>query len=233
MTEEKKKPGDEPYSLEELNNQFKSNINKKNKKNNKRVPAMILALLVLAALIALIIWKVGGSGSTEGSTEDPATVGGAANDQDPTAADGAADNDETAAADSMNIEETETYNESILSEEDQEKWTSTEPNGETIFIELKDIVYLDGRKAYIRLVNPIYSTYYYNITIYPEGEEDTILYQSEKIAPGTILEAVMLTAEPTEEQYQAVVKYQVYNEDGNELGTHPVSVEFTIDEQYK
>jgi len=198
MTEEKKRPRNEQYSLEELNQQFKSNIKKKNnKKLKRRVPAVLmLVLLVVVVLItALIIWKVNGTQSLDGSTED-----------------------------------TEIFNESILSEEENEKWATTDLDGEKIYIVLNTKIYLDGSRAYIRLINPIYSTYFYNITICPEGEEDTILYQSEKIAPGTILEAVTLTTEPTEEQYSAIVKYQVYDGEGNELGTHPVNVEFTSEE---
>lgn len=210
MTEQKKRLRNEPFSLEELNQQFSKNIKKKKKK--KEIPGiwMVILLVVVVLIVVLVVWKVrSGTQSVNGSTAD------------------------AAAKTVTSEEETEKYNETSLSEEDQEKWTSTDVNGENIYVELNSKIYLDGSKAYIRLINPIYSAYYYTITIYPEAEEDNLLYQSEVIAPGTILEVAMLTAEPTEEQYPAVVKYRIYDGDGNEMGTHPVKVEFTTDEQYK
>lgn len=216
MTEEKNRSGDTQYSLDELNQQFVSNIKKKKKKKRKKYKGTFgIGMLVLLAAVVLIVagavWKVTtGTRSAGKSTEDTA-----------------------AAKTVIDEEETEMFNESVLNEEEQEKWAETDLDEENIYVELNSKIYLDGSKAYIRLINPIYSAYYYTITIYPEGEEDTLLYQSEKIAPGTILEAVALTAEPTEEQYSAIIKYDVYDAVGNELGSHPVSVEFTTDEQYK
>lgn len=213
MTEEKKRPKNEQYSLEELNQQFASNIKRKRKKKQKRIPGVLMLgfLAAVVLIVILIVWKVTtGIQSAGGSTED------------------------TAAAKNVTDEaEAEVFNESVLSEEEQEKWASTGLDEDNIYVELNSKIYLEESKAYLRLINPIYSTYYYSITIYPQGEEETILYQSEKIAPGTILEAVMLTAEPSEKQYAAVVKYYVYDGEGNELGSHPVNAEFTTEEQYK
>ena len=211
MTEQKKKLKSEPFSLEDLNQQFSRNIKKK-KKRKKEIPGiwMVILLVVVVLIVVLVMWKVSsGAQSDNGNTAD------------------------SAAKTVTSEKDAETYNETSLSEEEQEKWTTTDVNGENIYVELNSKIYLEGSKAYIRLINPIYSDYYYSITIYPEAEEDTLLYQSEKISPGTILEAAMLTSEPTEEQYSAVVKYRIYDGDGNDLGTHPVNVEFTTDEQYK
>lgn len=212
MMEENKSPIAEQYSLEELNRQFESNIKKKRKKKYKGILGIVMPVLlaVVVLIVILVIKESTGSQSTGESIKDTAAAKNVTND-----------------------EETDGGHKSILSEAEQEKWTAADLDEENIFVILNTKIYLDGNKAYIRLINPIYGTYYYSITIYPETEEDTILYQSEKIAPGTILEAAMLTAEPTEAQYAAVVKYQVYDEEGNELGTHPVQVEFTTDEQFK
>lgn len=217
MTEDKKRSGDTQYSLEELNQQFISNIKKKKKKKHKGVfgIGMLVLLAAVVLIVAAVIFKI--------KTQTQSTGG---NTENVTAGDTADKTTETEA-------EAEIYNESILSEEEQEKWASTGLDEDNIYVELNSKIYLEESKAYLRLINPIYSTYYYSITIYPQGEEETILYQSEKIAPGTILEAVMLTAEPSEKQYAAVVKYYVYDGEGNELGSHPVNAEFTTEEQYK
>lgn len=233
MTEEKKRPGDQPYSLEELNQQFSSITKKTGKKENSGV-LMPLILVAVVLIAALIVWQVragtSSTQSTEGSSREVTTAANRISEPEP-------DMESQPLADpepqSPAATEAETFHESILSEEEQEKWASHELNGENIYVELNSKIYLDGNNAYIRLINPIYSAYYYSITIYPAGEEEAILYQSEKIAPGTILEAVMLSKVPTQEQYPAVVKYLVYDENGSGLGTYSVNVEFTNDEQYK
>lgn len=224
--EEKQRPGDQPYSLEELNQQFSSSISKQ--KKPKKISAILLLVLLAAVvlIIALIAWRImaGNQSSGERTGEVTAVTTGENNIKEI----------ETEAQKETLIEtQMETFSESILNEEEREKWTSNDLNAENVYVELNSKIYLDGSKAYIRLINPIYSSFSFRITLHPEGEEDTILYQSEKLAPGTILEAVMLAAEPAQEQYHAVVKYLVYDGGGNELGTYSVNVEFTTDEQYK
>lgn len=200
MTIEKKRPRDKQYSLEELNQHFAYTIKRKQNRKHREVQRIrMLALLVLGVLVILVIILTLLKAGTQSTGE------------------------------SNKNKVTDMYNESILSEEEQERWASTDLDGEKIYVVLNTKINLDGSNAYIRLINPIYCTYYYSITIYPEGEEDTILYQAEKVAPGTILEAVRLSSEPSEEQYYAVVKYQIYDEEGNEVGIHTVSVEFITD----
>lgn len=257
MTEEKKRPKDQPFSLEELNQQFSSGVTrKKRQKEISGIWKLILAAGVVL-IAALVVWRLSAGTSSTRSARDseamPVTgneiqgtsaVGREPNpESDPgagTEANQEASSTDTESQSSVSTEpetsntvEPETFHESILSEEEQEKWMSKELSGDNIYVELNSRIYLDGTNAYIRLINPIYSAYYYSITIYPKDEEETILYQSEKIAPGTILEAVVLSKEPTGEQYPAVVKYLVYDEKGSGLGTYSVDVEFTTDEQYK
>lgn len=121
---------------------------------------------------------------------------------------------------------------SSLTTAEQKKWTEKQQDaeGEMIYVEMNDEVSVQGTTAYLRLMNPIYSTNYLQIRIYPKENKNKILYDSEMLAPGTILEAVRLSEEPTEQQTDIVVLYTVYDAQGVKLGTHPVTVVMSVQE---
>lgn len=226
------------YSLDELNEQFLKGIKPSQNKNidQKKSPmrnATLLSLLIIVIafilILTIILWPRKETAVPAVSVPEQTALESAANETG--LSNGTDSVNETGAGD----REIDNGNQSVLSDEEQQKWFSQEIDleGKEVYIELNSRIYLEDNKAYIRLINPIYSIYYYKISIYPREAEDTILYQSEMLAPGTILEAVVLQKELSESEYEAVVEYKIYDSEGNELGRHPVNVEFTTDQQYK
>ena len=213
MAEEKK----DNLSLEALNQQFSTEVKKKEsrKKNKKRIIAVLAAAIVV--VLVIVAWTMGDSIPVVQSIRNQLS---------------GSSNDKNSKGTAVQIDADGEGNESILTEDEQAKWKNeeVEVNGEKIFVELNTMIKLDGQKAYIRLINPIYSSYTVSVTIYPQNDEESILYQSEHLAPGTILEAIMLEQEPKEKERSAVVLYTVYDSDGKEIGTHAVDVEFTNEE---
>ena len=112
----------------------------------------------------------------------------------------------------------------ILTSEEQEKWMNMEAQKGKFYIELNTRIKVDDTKAYIRLINPIYSAYTFSIQMWEKGDKTNLLYASEKLMPGTILEAVNLTRPLTSEEHEVVVNYVVYDEAGEESDSYPVDV---------
>lgn len=122
--------------------------------------------------------------------------------------------------------------ETILNEEEKEEWKNRETDSSRLFVQLNQKLNVDkNRNAYLRLINPPYSAFYIQIKIYEQDNPETVLYQSDSLKPGTILEYAEFDSVPEPGQYGAEVEYTVYDKDGNKVGTHEVAVDMTVQEQ--
>lgn len=101
--------------------------------------------------------------------------------------------------------------ESTLTKEEQEQWSSQQADAEAVPIELNTRIEVQGERAAIRLLNPVYSVYPIKVRILKEKDEQ-VLYESERLAPGTVLETVPLKGfeKEKEEETDAVVEYTIY-----------------------
>lgn len=233
-------------SLDELNVAFEDNV--KNKKSRKKRWIAVLVVIIIAAGIGGAVWGVNAYNSSKDSDKkEPEVVEKelAEPEEETVVEDKNSDEDLDSEKDMDAEEDTElednvdemaddgndlastgtiAVGESALTEEEMQEWKSKEVdvNGETVYIELNSEVELIGQHAFIRLINPIFSSHNFMIHMYVDNEEAMTLYRSEMVLPGTVLEAVMLDWEPTDEDLNVIVEYIVYDIDGNELGTYPV-----------
>ena len=111
-----------------------------------------------------------------------------------------------------------------LTVEERENWESIEVQEGKFYVELNGRIEVNNKKANIRLVNPIYSAYTISIQLWEKDDESNLLYESEKLRPGTILEMIRLSEPLTKEESTCIVKYIIYDEEGNEKATHPMDV---------
>lgn len=202
----------EQLSLEELNQQFIADI--KTKTPPKKQPKMyviVAAVIILLIIIVVCIWRLsaGSDSKAVSVTGTPDTV----------------ETEESNENDSAEVME-ESSGDSALNEEELEKWQTQESAENKIYIELNTEINLVGTRAFIRLINPIYGSNTLSVAIYAKDEAGTLLYQSERLAPGTILEAVTFSQEP--EVTEGTIRYTAFNDAGEEIGSHPVDVTFSI-----
>ena len=114
----------------------------------------------------------------------------------------------------------------FLTAKEQENWQDIEVQEGKFYVELNGKIEVDNKKANIRLVNPIYSAYTISIELWEKKEENNLLYESEKLKPGTILEMIRLSAPLTEGETEGVVNYIIYDEEGNEKASHLIDITF-------
>ena len=112
--------------------------------------------------------------------------------------------------------------EDFLSSGERQKWKSGMTEEELIPIELNQQIEVHNQRAFTRIVNPVYSRYAVRVTIMLKENREEILYQSEKLSPGTVLEAVQLSRTLTAESNEAVIEYVIYDQEDKILGTYPV-----------
>ena len=112
----------------------------------------------------------------------------------------------------------------VLTAEEQEKWESMEVQEGQLYIELNGRIEVNEQKANIRLVNPIYSAYAIRIQVWEKKDENNLLYESEKLMPGTILETVKFSRELAAGEHEGVVNYIIYDDAGDEKSSYPINV---------
>ena len=112
----------------------------------------------------------------------------------------------------------------ILSDEERVKWQNMEVQEGKLYIELNSKIEVNDKNANIRLVNPIYSAYTISIQVWEKEDENNLLYESEKLKPGTILETIRLSRALSTDEYKGVVNYIIYDNEGNEKSTYPIDV---------
>lgn len=122
--------------------------------------------------------------------------------------------------------------ETILTEEEIEEWKNRETDNSRLFVQMNQKLRIaSDKKVYIRLINPPYSAFGIQVKVYTQDDPETVLYQSDILEPGTILEYAEFGSSPEPGQYAAEVEYTVYDKDGNKIGTHEVAVEITAEAQ--
>lgn len=113
----------------------------------------------------------------------------------------------------------------ILTAQEVEEWNTTRVQKGKVYLKLKTEIQVTGRRqAFIRVVNPPYCEYDYRFTIAVK-ETGEILYESETLSPGTVLEQASLNREIDHGQTEAVVTYTFYRHGEEEsVGTREVQV---------
>jgi len=187
-----------PPSIEQLNEQFIRDL-EGDKKAKKGRP---FKWLVIGLLWILVIW-VGWRLRPENDREPPSS-----------AAEPADENVFTSAE--LRV------NESVFTGAELEKWVDTEADEMVVPLQYNQEIEVQNQRAFTRIVNPVYSTYPVGVKII--SDDRIILYRSEKLAPGTILEAVTLNRELAEEETDAAIEYTVYDREDNIIGTYTVKV---------
>ncbi|MFV0361674.1 MAG: SpoIIIAH-like family protein [Suipraeoptans sp.] len=218
-------------NLDKLNNDFSGKL--KRKKRKKRI--IIAAIIIMIVIVVYLIWRMSGIDADDNNNAQ--TQNNSTTQEEQLESDVLVDIEKETEEDNNSDVETEIetdtdLSESLLSDEEMAHWRdkTIEVDGETIYIELNTTIeVVDGNKAFIRLINPIFSSHNIKVHIYTDNEAEDTLYMSQMIAPGTVLEAVVLEKELTEDSYPAVVEYTIFDSDDNELGTYPVDVEFVLD----
>ena len=127
-----------------------------------------------------------------------------------------------------NIENLSQY-ENYLSSEEQEQWKTKEIDPDELFIQVNTKVTVDEKtqEAVLHLVNPPYSAYELSVEIYLSEDSEQILYHSERITPGTLVETFEMAGSLKEGMYPVIIRYTFY--DGEEtLGSHLVAGEFLV-----
>lgn len=118
---------------------------------------------------------------------------------------------------------------SILTEDEQKEWKEKQKDSSRVFIQLNQRVEItDMENVYLRLINPPYSVFTIQVKIYPESDPMSVLYESDRVAPGTVLEYVPFSGTLDAGSHPAKVEYTVYDEDGNKLGTHVVDITLEV-----
>jgi len=212
--------------------------------------AILTALLILATVIFIVIIYRGGSQdgndtehtpavqiteteetkTTESGSEDTEEVTENASEGTETEGQTEAESGETAAEDAGRTIPEE-Y-EAILNEKEKEEWIGRKTDNSRLFVQMNQKLNPDkDGKVYLRLINPPYSAFNIQIRVYIQDDPETVLYQSEVLKPGTILEYADFDSVPEPGEYAAGVEYTVYDDKGNKIGTHEVAVELSAQEQ--
>lgn len=121
---------------------------------------------------------------------------------------------------------------SILSDDEKKEWESRQADSSRLFVQINQkLNAAEDGNVYLRLVNPPYSAFNIQIKVYIQDAPDTVLYQSDIMEPGNILEYAEFDNLPEPGEYTAGVEYTVYGSDGNKIGTHEVAVDLTVQTQ--
>lgn len=113
----------------------------------------------------------------------------------------------------------------VLTSEEIEAWNNTKVQRGAVYLKLRTQVPVSQRRvANIRVVNPPYCAYDYRFTI-SENDTEEILYESEGITPGTVVEQVSMNRQIEHGQTEATVTYTFYRHGEEEaVGTREVQV---------
>lgn len=116
----------------------------------------------------------------------------------------------------------------ILTEQEQLEWKEKETDPTQVFIQInKSVDVRDMTNVGLRFINPPYSAYGIQLKIYQNDLPDQILYQSEVIEPGTILNQVAFLGTVIPGSHAATAEYMAFDKEGNVIGTY--NVDLTIE----
>lgn len=117
----------------------------------------------------------------------------------------------------------------ILTEEEQAAWKSRDvQKGEVIFqLNLEIPVNTETSQAEIRMINPPYSDFICRVLLLEE-ESGIVLYESEEMIPGTLIQYITLSETLAEGKYDAVVSYTFLDGKDKVYGTYDVEVTLDV-----
>ena len=119
----------------------------------------------------------------------------------------------------------------ILTEEEQKAWGTKEvQRGEAVFqLNLEIPVDVRSRRAEIRLVHPPYSDFICQVEL-TEEESGIVLYESEEMIPGTVIQYAILSETMAEGTYDAIARYTFTDGKGKVYGTYDVETVLEVKE---
>ena len=112
-----------------------------------------------------------------------------------------------------------------------QSWKKREVDRDQLFVKLNTAMTMDSEngEANISIMNPPYSAYNFRIKIVLENQEETVLYSSDLIEPGTYLEVVKFQESLDNGSYEASVFYTFYGESQKVIiGEHTVPVTIEV-----
>jgi len=225
-------PG-ESSELDALNAAFLSRTaaakpGKKAKSNQDLIWNLISGVLIVIIVVAIFIaFFVISRGMQQQST--PGETGTTVQTESKGTETGQADTSSTEMNSGETSAESETVRrtipaeyEGVLTGNEKKEWESREEESGRLFVQLnQNIAVEDIEQVYLRLINPPYSVYNFSVKIMVE---DTVLYESELLSPGTVLEYVPFSQTLEAGNYTGKAEYQIYDNDGNSMGTYEVDV---------
>jgi len=111
---------------------------------------------------------------------------------------------------------TEQYRD-VLTPQEIEEWNGTRVQSGKVYLKLKtEIKITGGTKADIRLINPPYCAYDCKVSIV-EKESGLMLYESDRIVPGTVLKYVGLNRNASYGRTPVSVSWEFYRHDGDRV----------------
>ncbi len=114
-----------------------------------------------------------------------------------------------AAGSAKRIAITEKYR-GLLDAQEMEAWKETKVQPGKAYIQIKTEIHIsEGNMADIRLANPPYCAYDCRIEI-KEKETENLLYKSERLSPGTMIERAALEKETGYGETDVIVTYYFY-----------------------
>ena len=122
----------------------------------------------------------------------------------------------------------------ILTEAEQKEWSNKSiQTGEVVFqLNLEIPVDAETRQAEIRLVHPPYSDFVCRVLL-RDVESGLVLYESEEMIPGTLIQYVTLSEAMAIGEYDAVVEYTFLDGKEKVHGTYEVEVVLVVAEEGK
>lgn len=121
----------------------------------------------------------------------------------------------------------------VLTEEEQKEWKETPINSEEVYVDVNTNWHLTEGESeiFLRLINPPYSAYRIKVRLFETGSQEELLYESEVIEPGTIIERVNLDKEWEAGDYDAVIRFSFYKvkEDEEEIGGYEVDAAIHVE----
>lgn len=106
----------------------------------------------------------------------------------------------------------------VLRETEVQDWAEHVTDTTHVYAIYNENVAVTGKVALIHLMNPVYSTYSETVKIYSATDNTEVYYQSEYLAPGTVLEAINLNRNLSTTPMQMVMEFTFYDASGKTIG---------------
>lgn len=120
----------------------------------------------------------------------------------------------------------------ILTEEEKKRWEEEKGEESELFVEVNTEIPVSypSMEATLHLINPPYSRHDFKIEIYISGQPEQVLYESDRIVPGTVVEDVTFLETLETDTYPVSICYTFYK--GEEtIGLHVVAAELLVEDK--